>query len=88
MESGFELMISKSNIVLNYHLFLNIKLTRGDSFNYLIKYFIPKAYQKKKREEKLKVVLLGINHTQPDPKRRFKSQIMSKQIRIMIISEV
>jgi hypothetical protein len=32
--------------------------------------------------------LLGINLTQPDPKRKFKSQISSKQIRIMIISEV
>jgi hypothetical protein len=31
---------------------------------------------------------LGINPTQPDPKRRFESQIRSKQIRIMIISEV
>jgi hypothetical protein len=26
-------------------------------------------------------ILLGINPTQPDPKRRFKSQIKSKQIR-------
>jgi hypothetical protein len=35
-----------------------------------------------------KMALLGINPTQPDPKRRFESQIRSKQIRIMIISEV
>jgi len=31
---------------------------------------------------------LGINPTQPDPKRRFESQIRSKQIRIMIISSL
>jgi hypothetical protein len=34
------------------------------------------------------LMVLGINPTQPDPKRRFKSQIRSKQIRIMIRSEV